>query len=190
MAARLTYRVLFSALLWLLLLARAATLAGVTVPDTYTVNGQALVLNGAGLRTLTIFRVGIYVAALYLPQPMHDAAAILASSGPKVLRLFFLHAGSKEQVDKEYRLGEANNCGQGQCAATDEADFERLVAAAPAVEPGDTTTYIFSAGGVRVLANDRSIGDYADRDLADRLLAGFIGPHPPSEALRSGLLGQ
>ena len=168
---------------------RAATLEGVTLPDDYTIDGQKLVLNGIGLRTLTVFRIRVYVAGLYLSKPSHDARQILASRGPKVIRLQFIHAGSKQQVETQYRKGEAVNCGGGECAASDEADFERLVAAAPAVDPGDTSTYVFTDGRVRVYANDRLIGDFANRDLAYRLLAGFIGDHPPSEDLRSQLLG-
>jgi hypothetical protein len=40
-----------------------------------------------------------------------------------------------------------------------------------------------------VLANNQLVGDFADRDLAYRLLSGFIGPRPPSPDLRRGLLG-
>ncbi len=169
--------------------ASAATLEGVSFPDTYSVDGQTLVLNGLGLRTLTIFRVRIYVAGLYLQRPSHDAAQILASPGPKVIRLEFIHSGTKAQVEHEYREGEAKNCGNGGCAPADQADFERLVAAAPAVNPGDTSTYVFTDRGVRVFANNRLIGDYADVDLARHLLAGFIGDHPPSNSLRDHLLG-
>ena len=115
---------------WLASTAMAATLAGVTLPDTYTVDGKSLVLNGIGVRTLTIINVRAYVAGLYLPQPSHDARQIFASPGPKV-----------------------------------------------------------TAKGVRVLANDRVIGDFANKDLAYRLLAGFIGDHPPSQELRRQLLG-
>jgi Chalcone isomerase-like len=183
-----------AAVLWLSIAccvasAEAATLEGATFPDQYTVNGQSLVLNGIGVRRLTIFRIRIYVAALYLPGSSHDAAEILASPGPKVIRLQFIHSGSKAQVEKEYRDGEANNCGHNECSPTDEADFERLVAAAPAVEPGDTSTYVFTSKGVKVFANDQMIGDFADLDLAKHLLWGFIGDHPPSQALRGALLG-
>lgn len=174
---------------WLTSGAAAATLDGTTFPDTYTVDGQSLALNGLGLRTLTIFRVRIYVAGLYLAHPSHDAAAILNSPEPKVVRLQFIHSGSKAQVEHEYRQGEANNCGHGECAPSDEADFEKLVAAAPAVEPGDTSTYVFTAKGVKVFANKEMIADFADVDLARHLLWSFIGNHPPSEALRSALLG-
>jgi hypothetical protein len=184
-------RILLPALLCLSLAsgAAAATLVGMTLPDSYAVDGQSLVLNGIGLRTLTIFRVRAYVAGLYLPRPSHDAREILTSPEPKVLILKFIRAASKERVEKQYRAGEEVNCGNGECAPSDRSDFERLVAAAPAVRPGDTSTYIFTAGGVRVLANDRVIGDFADRDLAYQLLAGFIGERPPSPELRRQLLG-
>jgi hypothetical protein len=169
--------------------ARAATLEGVTMPDTLPVAGQSLVLNGMGLRTLTIFRIRAYVAGLYLAAPNHDAAAILASPGPKAIILQYLHGASKEQVQREYRAGATTNCGQGECDQADAADFERMVAAAPAVEPGDTTIFELTGSGVQVYANSKLIGDYADKDLANRLLAGFIGPKPPSQELKDGMLG-
>ena len=97
--------------------ARAATLAGVEVPDTLQVDGKPLVLNGVGLRTLTILRIKIYVAALYLPKKSSDARAILASPGPKVVTLHYIHSGSKEQVQDRYREGEKVNCGNGGCDA-------------------------------------------------------------------------
>jgi hypothetical protein len=169
--------------------AAAATLEGATLPDTYVADGQTLVLNGIGLRTLTVFNIKVYVAALYLPKPSHDAGQILNSPGPKVVLLKFIRGGSKERVQKQYRTGEAINCGNGECAPSDLADFEKLVAAAPAVKPGDTSIYIFNARGVRILANDQMIGDFADQDLAYQLLNGFIGTHPPSANLRRELLG-
>lgn len=174
---------------WVASHAAAATLEGVTLPDRYMVNGQSLPLNGIGVRTLTIFRIRAYVAALYLAKPSHDAAEILASNEPKVIVLQYIHSGSKAQVEKEYREGEANNCGNGECAHTDQADFERLVAAAPAVNPGDKSIFVFTGKGLRVFANETMIGDYANPDLAYHLLAGFIGKHPPSESLRNSLLG-
>jgi hypothetical protein len=169
--------------------AMAASLAGMTLPDSYPVEGQTLVLNGIGLRTLTIFHIKAYVAGLYLVRPSHDAREILRSAESKVVILKFIRAASKERVETQYRAGEAANCGHGECAPSDQADFEKLIAAAPAVKPGDTFTYIFTNRRVRVFANDRVMGDFADRDLAYRLLSGFIGDHPPSADLRRQLLG-
>jgi hypothetical protein len=167
----------------------AATVNGATLPDTYPLPGQTLMLNGIGVRTLTIFSVRAYVAGLYLPQPNHDARAILASPGPKVILMHFLHSASKAEIERQYREGENRNCGHGECSRANEADFERLVAATPAAAVGDTLTYIFTANGMRVLANNRPIGDFANRELAFHMLAGFIGDRPPSQTLRDQLLG-
>lgn len=178
-----------STLFWCAAQSFAATLDGVSLPDSYTVDGRVLPLNGIGVRTYSIFRVRIYVAGLYLAHPSHDASGILASPEPKVVRLQFIHGGSKAEVQQHYREGLANDCGDGGCDPADQADFERLVAAAPGVEPGDTTTFVFADNGFRVLANDKLIGAYANPDLAYHMLAGFIGAHPPTKELRSELLG-
>jgi hypothetical protein len=136
-------------LCWLASSATAATLAGASLPDSYKVDGQTLVLNGIGLRTLTIFDIRAYIAGLYLTRPSHDAEQIFKSSGPKVIILRFLRDASKERVEKQYRAGEEENCGAGGCAPSDQADFERLVAAAPAVNAGDTSTYVFTTNRQR-----------------------------------------
>jgi hypothetical protein len=167
----------------------AATIDGASLPDTYPLAGQTLLLNGIGVRTLTIFSVRAYVAGLYLPQRSQDAHAILASPAPKVVLLQFLHAASKAQVEHQYREGETKNCGHGECSPTDAADFERLVAATPGAGVGDTLTYLLTSRGMRVLFNNRPIGDFANPDLAVRLLAGFIGDRPPSQDLKQHLLG-
>lgn len=169
--------------------AAAATLAGVTLPDTFPYGGQTLRLNGLALRTLTILNVRIYVVGLYLPQPAHDAQTIEGAPGPKVLLLQFLHDATKEQFQKEYREGERNNCSDGSCPKSAEADFERLVADAPSLKVGDVLTYVISGNGLRVLLNNRQIGNYANPGLATEILNGFIGEHPPSAALRQALLG-
>ena len=167
----------------------AATLDGLTLADTYPVQGQTLVLNGMGIRTLTVFHVRVYVAGLYLAQKNQSAQAIMASSTPKVVLLQFLHTASKSDIEKEYREGEQKNCGHGECAPADAADFERMIAATPGFAVGDTLTYVFSAKGMTVLANNKPIGEFSNPDLSRRMLASFIGPYPPSEDLKRQLLG-
>ena len=176
------------ALPWAAVPARAATLEGVTFPDTYQAGGQTLRLNGMALRTVTLLRVRAYVVGLYLAQPSSDAAGILASRSPKVVLMQYLHEADKERIDAEYREGEHNNCSDGSCPREDEADFERLIAAAPAVKVGDTTTFVITSQNLSVLANNRSIGTFVP-DLGRLMLAGFIGAHPPSASIKAGLLG-
>jgi len=168
---------------------RAEVLEGVNVADSLVVDGRTLHLNGAGLRAVPILGIGIYIAALYLPTPSHEPKAILAMPGPKAVVLHFLHGASKEQVEGQFRRGEHINCGEGQCDAAALPDFERLVAATPAIARGDTATYIYEPNRVRVLSNGKPNGDYANGGLSHQLLLGFLGAHPPTERLKQQLLG-
>ena len=180
-------RVLVALLLWTGSV-QAATLGGVTFPDTYPVNGQALLLNGLGLRTLTILNIRVYAAGLYLARRNHDAEQILASTTPKVLLLQFLRSGSKEQVARQFRAGEEINCGDGGCDPADQADFDRMVAAAPEAKAGETFTFVITTDGVRFYADKNLIFQSTKADLGRLILLGFIGNRPPSPELRQCLL--
>ena len=168
---------------------KAAQIAGVEIPETYQIDGQTLVLNGYALRTLTFLHIKIYVAGLYLSQRTNDPQAILASRAPKVVVVHYIHGGTKEQVEGRYREGEMENCGNGGCDKSLEADFERLVAAAPAVEPGDRTEFVVTEKGLRVSFNGRPLEHFGQWALGNLILTGFIGPHAPSPEFRGYLLG-
>jgi hypothetical protein len=168
---------------------KAAQMSGVEIPDTYQIDGRTLVLNGYGLRTFTFLHIKIYVAALYLPQKTSDPQAILTSPGPKLVIVRYIHSGSKDQVQSRYREGEMENCGDGGCDKALEGDFERLVNAAPAVEPGDSTAFVVTDKSLRVSFNGRPLEQYGRGALGNLILAGFIGVHPPSPELRASLLG-
>lgn len=166
----------------------AATLAGVTMPDTTAVQGRTLQLNGMGLRSFTFLRVHGYVAGLYVSARSRDAEAILDDPGPKLLRIRYVHAAGLERVQDEFRQGRKMNCAAG-CPKADDDAFAQLLATARPVKPGDTTTYLYDPDGLQVLFNDQKLATIRNADFARRMLAGMIGAHPPSTELRDGLLG-
>lgn len=77
------------AVLLLASLAEAVTVSGVTLPDTVTVEGEQLVLNGAGLREkkFLIVPIDIYVAGLYLKNKSSDAQSITAADETMMLKI-------------------------------------------------------------------------------------------------------
>src|SRR5687768_2284199 len=85
----------------LLALADAATLAGVTLPDTATVAGRPVRLNGMGLREK--YTLDIYVGGLYLTHPTTDAAAALAADEPKRVVMHFVFSVSRDQMVASFR---------------------------------------------------------------------------------------
>jgi len=68
----------------------AVEVEDVNVADSATVGGQALVLNGVGVRTKLFF--DIYIGALYLPAKSDDAAKVIHSAGNKRVWMHFLYS--------------------------------------------------------------------------------------------------
>ena len=145
-------------------------------PATVEVAGMRLVLNGTGSRLYSVLRIEVYRAALYLTAPARTAEAILASSTPKLIEARFRRDVPLEGV-----------------AAAWEDSLGALPAAFRAwlrpIAAGDVERWLFLDGEARLEGPGRPPARLADAAFARRLLAAWIGPAAPTEALRRGLLG-
>jgi len=67
----------------------AATYKGVAMPDSLSVGGEKLILNGVGVRTKSIvgFKKNIYVAGLYLRAKSDDSQKIVDADDTMALRI-------------------------------------------------------------------------------------------------------
>jgi hypothetical protein len=167
--------------------ASAAVLDGVSLPETATLGVSELRLNGIALRTYSWLRIRIYVAGLYLERPSRDAEAILRSPEKKLLVVRFIHDVDAEEARKAWREGFDDNC-RAPCRLA-PADVARFLAAVPAMRSGDRSTLAFTPAGVSITLNGQTLGMISDPMFARAVLATFIGPHPPTERLKRGLLG-
>lgn len=180
-------RAVLLALLLLVEPARAAELAGVALPDSRVAEGVTLRLNGMALRTYSIFRVNVYVAGLYLAQPARDAAAVLQSSGPKLVELRSLRDVGRDDVHRAWRALLEENC-PAPCPVT-PAQVERFLALSPTLRAGGSTTYLVTPAGASVAVDGRLLGSVPGEAFGRLLLATFIGPSATSPEVRAGLLG-
>lgn len=167
--------------------AGAAELSGVALPDTSVVSGVPLRLNGIGLRTYSLLRIHIYVAGLYVQRPSHDAEAILHSPEEKMMVFHFIHDVDAEDARKSWQEGFEDNCLLPCRIAPD--DEARFLAAVPPMRAGDSSIFVFAPGRLTVMVNGRVVGTITNPTFAWAVLATFLGPKPPTEALKRGLLG-
>ncbi len=167
--------------------ASAATLEGVEFPETSKVANQALLLNGAGLRTATWFNVRVYVAGLYVPTKAKTASEILAQPYPKLLRMVFLRDVDAEDMQKAWSKTFESNCAK-ECDAL-QAPLKQLQGMMQSLKKGDHQVYTFEKDTVRVSINGQEKGKLAGEKVSQFLLSTWLGDHPPSESLRNGLLG-
>jgi len=165
--------------------ALARDLAGATLPDTLQAGEKTLKLNGLGLRQKAMFKV--YVGALYLEAPSKDADAILASDQPKTIRMHFLRDLSKAQLVEAFQEGFDANAKDK--TAAQKANFAKTLALVPDVKEGETMTFTYVPGkGTTLQAGDKELGVFEGKNFAEAIFSIWLGPKPPSEGLKKGML--
>jgi hypothetical protein len=166
--------------------APAAELAGVKVPDTETVDGKLLKLNGVGLRKKMMFKV--YVAGLYVETPSKDAATLLGANEIKSMRLHILRKLKGSQVSEAIADGfELNSKAE---LPKLKGRLDQLAGMIPDVAEGDEIALTWVPDkGTRVTVRGTDRGSIEGRDFADALFAVWLGPHPIQDDLKQGLLG-
>ncbi len=165
----------------------AATLAGVTLPDTVQVGSTHLVLNGLGLRKK--FVVKVYVAGLYLEQKSSDADTILRAEAPKRIVMHFLRGVSKKQIADAFDESLTNNA--PTATKTLRADVDRMLAALEPVNEGAQMVFTYLPGqGTTLTIDGRDKLTIAAPAFGPAIMSVWLGPKPPNADLKTGLLGQ
>ena len=165
----------------------AGTLAGVTLPDTAQVGGRTLVLNGLGLRKK--YMVKVYVAGLYLEQKSSDPGVILKSDAPKRMVMHFVRGVSKSQIVDAFNESFEDNSPDAK--QTMKAEIDQFFGALDSVKDGDEISLTYVPGtGTTVVINGKEKLTIASPAFAPVLFSVWLGPKPPSQDLKAGLLGR
>jgi len=168
--------------------APAAECIGVQVPDSVKAGDTELVLNGLGIRKATFLNVKVYVAGLYLPQKSGDAGQILGADQPWQLSLHFVRDVDASDIRDAFEEGFKKAAGGKLDSLSKRIDV--LNAQMVDFKEGQHLSYAYEpAKGTVVDANGKSGGAIEGADFAAALLKISIGPEPPNEDLKSGLLG-
>lgn len=167
--------------------AHSATLAGVTFADQATVSGKPVLLNGLGVRSATMLKVKVYVIALYLESKSGDPQAIIDSKGNKRIAMHFVHDVSAEKLRGGWTEGFEENA---KDLAGVKGEIAKFNASMRDVKSGDRIVLDFSNDNVDVLINDSRVDSIAGAEFQRALLSIWLGPKPPNEELKEGILGQ
>lgn len=155
------------------------------MPATTVVDGTTLLLNGLGLREATVFDVDVFVAALYVEHKSTSAKALLNTDERKQVVLHFVRATSASDIESELEDGFEANAPKASPALK-----KRLYAWLEDLEVGESITFTYVPGrGLQIGIKGRVKGTIASTPFAQATLSLLIGPHPPNEGLRTGLLG-
>ena len=170
--------------------ATAASIEGITVPDSLAASdsGPSLVLNGAGVRNK--FFLDIYVGALYLPAKSSDADAILSSPQSACITMHFLYKKvGRKKIVGAWKDGLAANHSVAEMQAL-RPQLERFNALFHTVHRGDVIRICYLPGiGSEVRINGERRGTVPGESFFHALLRIWLGHHPVSANLKKGMLG-
>jgi hypothetical protein len=172
-------------------LAQAVSVEGVRFEPTATVSGEALVLNGAGLRTRAFFKV--YAAGLYVPQKSGDAATLLAQTGARRVSIGMLRDVDASTFANSLLEGLKSNQTEQQLA-TVKAQSEQMQATLKTIgeaRKGDLIQLDWIPdSGTHIIVNGQLRGEpIAGAAFFSSLLRIWLGDRPADSSLKKALLG-
>lgn len=160
-------------------------------PKTVEVNHQALLRNGAGIRTKAIFKV--YSAALYLEKPTISLEEIGQLSGPKRVTVTMLRNINASELGKLFAHGMEDNM--------DKQQFSKLIPGVmrmsevfnrhKELKTGDqfTLDWIPQKGMVISVNGTPEPSEFIEPEFYQAMLGIWLGPKPADSRLKQALLG-
>jgi hypothetical protein len=161
---------------------------GIDFPGHVQVNSTELSLNGLGIRKATFLKVNVYVAALYVTTPSHDARALAEPTAPAELVLHFVRDVGVGDLRKAW------NEGFEKAAKEQMPDLAARVAMLNRwmsdIKTGQSLVFVRQPGiGTQVSVNGTVKGMITGNDFSRALFSIWLGPEPPNPELKNGLLG-
>lgn len=165
--------------------ALAKGVQGVTFPDTATVGGTTVTLNGMGVRVAYIF-VKVYVAGLYLEKPTHDAQQAIQTDAAKRMLLQFLRDVTHEEMVDAMREGFAHTA---SAALQPQVDQFAGFFTQPLVEGSQASFDYVPGTGTTVTIGGQVKGTIPGVEFMRALWGIWLGDKPADANLKAGLLG-
>ena len=168
--------------------ALAGEKADVKMPDTMTIAGKPVVLNGMGVREATVFDVNVYVAGLYLEKKSQDPKEIINSEQVKRIDIKFVRDVDRDDITEAWSNGFKKNGGN---MAKYKASIDQLNKWMPEIEEGDRMIFTYVPGrGVVVWVKGAEKGTLPGAEFGHSFFAIWMGDSPPNKGLKKGMLGK
>lgn len=149
-----------------------------------------LPLNGAGTRYKLV--VPVYTAGLWTPRRVNTLADMLATPGPKRLKLTMLRTVSANELGRMFRTGVTANLAPADAnqAMIGLSKMGTIFSNAKNVNAGDTIVMDWVPGkGTVIYIRDQFQGSIAEPEFYKALMGLWLGQNPVDWKLKEGLLG-
>lgn len=169
---------------------QAQTVVGdATLPNTMTVEGTDLVLNGAGMREKVIF--DLYAGGLYLASKKSDAAAIVNADETMAMKLDIVSGmvSSKKMIGAVDDGFDASMNGDTSSLDAQITKFKGFFSDKIVKTNVFDITYVKGKGTV-VYKNGKEVGMIPGLEFKKALFGIWLGSNPADDDLKEAMLGK
>ena len=167
--------------------AEARQVGGMTFPESTTINGVKLTLNGAGVRSK--YFLDVYAVGLYLPTPSQNPAAIIQADEIQMLRLMITssHITRNRLTDS---IEEGIRLSAGKDYPLYKPMLDELWAALTfETRVGDVFEFTYVPGtGTTFMMNSKQLRVLPDIQFKRVLFGIWLGDNPIQESVKAALL--
>jgi Chalcone isomerase-like len=172
--------------------AAVVDVAGVKFEDTIDQRGSKLVLNGAGIRYKTIFKV--YSAGLYLPKKTTSPEEALSMPGAKRISITMLRDIDSNELGKLFTRGVEDNAPKTEMSKLIPglirmgqifSDQKKLISG-----ENITAEWVPGTGGFLIVKGRVQGEPFKEAEFFNALLRIWLGPVPVDFKLKEALLGK
>jgi len=168
---------------------QALELEGVDLPETLSLDGRELVLNGAGVRKKFFFK--LYVGSLYLEEKTQEADAVIPADSPMAIRLTIISGKINSDNMTEATLEGFDKATGGNTQPL-QAEIDQFMAAfEERIVEGDQFTLLYvPQGGVKVYKNGELKTTVTGLAFNRALFGIWLGEEPAQKSLKHDMLGR
>jgi len=173
-------------LLSVVCIASAEKVGAVRLPDTLTVDGTQLILNGAGMRTKVI--INVYAGGLYLPEKMSDAARIIEADKPMAIKMHFVRKVDNRSIIDAWNTGFKNSADEGYDTTQSKRDRFNGVFSSDIEKDGIYDVEYVPGKGVTVSIDGTEKATIPGFDFKKAVFAIWLGQTPADGKLKKKML--
>ena len=185
---RKTIPVIILSIIMVATICQAVEIAGVSMPQSISVDQRELILNGAGVRSK--FFMELYVAGLYLKKKDSDPGKIIKADEPMAIRLHIISSMiTSEKMEDATREGFINST-NGETGAIKERIEKFILVFKEKINENDIFELIYIPGkGTEVIKNNESRTVVEGYDFKQALFGIWLCDKPAQKGLKKKLLG-
>ncbi|WP_372964081.1 chalcone isomerase family protein [Marinobacter sp.] len=166
----------------------ALEVGGVDVPDTYSVVGQELQLNGAGTRSKWF--MDLYVGGLYVQDKVSDGQAVINADEPQAITLHITSGMITSERMTEATLDGFKAATGGDLSAI-QSDVDQFMAVfQEEIKEGDIFELVYVPGnGIQVMKNGEQKDTVGNFEFKKALFGIWLSDKPAQKDLKAKMLG-